>query len=60
MSFPQAKFMDNVALFLAILTVSLLAVTLHAWRLGNEKRDVALLGALGGVCGVGTVVATIL
>ncbi len=36
------------------------AVTFHAWRLGNEKRDAALLGAVGGLFGVGTAVAAIL
>ena len=52
--------MDTVVLLFAIMTVTLLGVTAHAWRLGNEKRDVALLGAVGGLCGVGTVVAAIL
>jgi hypothetical protein len=51
--------MDTKVLLLAIMTVTLLAVTVHAWRLGNERRDVALLGAIGGLCGVGTVVAEI-
>jgi hypothetical protein len=29
--------MDTATLLLAIMTVTLTAVTLHAWRLGNEK-----------------------
>lgn len=50
--------MDRTLVFvLATLTVTMLAVTLHAWRLGNERRDVALLGAIGGLLGVGTVAA---
>ena len=52
--------MDTVVLLLAIMTVTLLGVTVHAWRLGNEKRDVVLLGTVGGLCGVGTAVASIL
>ena len=51
--------MDTIVLLLAIMTVTLLGVTVHAWRLGNEKRDVALLGAVGGLCGVGTAFAAI-
>ena len=52
--------MDTAVLILAIMTTTLFAVTFHAWRLGNDKRDVALLGAVGGLCGVGTVVTAFL
>jgi uncharacterized membrane protein YadS len=52
--------MDTRVLILALLTVTMVAVTFNARRLGNEKRDVALLGAIGGLCGVGTAVAAIL
>lgn len=52
--------MDTTTLVFAILTATLAGVTFHAWRLGNEKRDVALLGVFGGLCGVGTVVTAIL
>jgi hypothetical protein len=52
--------MDTAVLLLAILTAPMFAVTFHARRLGNEKRDVALLSAVGGMCGVGTAVAAIL
>ena len=52
--------MDTVFLLLAIMTATMFAVAFQAWRLGNEMRDVALLGAVGGLCGVGTVVAAIL
>jgi uncharacterized membrane protein YadS len=52
--------MDTAVLLLAVMTATMVVVTFHAWRLGNEKRDVALLGAVGGLCGVGTAVAAIL
>ena len=51
--------MDTAVLVLGFMTVTLIAVTVHAWRLGNEKRDVALLGGFGALCGVGTIVAAI-
>ena len=52
--------MDTSILPLAIITATMVAVTFNAWRIGNEKRDVALLGAIGGLCGVGTVAAAVL
>ena len=52
--------MDTSTLLFAILTATLAGVTFQAWRLGNEKRDVALLGGFGGLCGLGTVVTVIL
>jgi hypothetical protein len=52
--------MDTSTLLLALLTATLAGVTFHAWRLGNEKRDVALLGVFSGLCGVGTTVTAIL
>lgn len=52
--------MDTSTLLFAIMTVTLVPVTFHAWRPGNEKRDVALLGAFSGMRGVGTAVAAIL
>ena len=48
--------MDSTTLILAILTATLAGVSFHAWRLGNEKRDVALLGAISGLLGIGTVI----
>jgi len=51
--------MGTYVLLLAIMTVALFAVTFHAWRLGNEKRDVALLGTVGCLFGVGTAVAAL-
>lgn len=52
--------MDTTVLFLAVMTATLFAVTFNAWRLGNERRDIALLGTMGSLCGVGTAVAMIL
>jgi hypothetical protein len=52
--------MDTTVLPLAVVTATMFAVTFQAWRLGNEKPDVALLGAVGGLCSVGTAVAAII
>ncbi len=49
--------MHTAVLLFAIMTATMFAVTVHAWRLGNEPRDLALLGAVGGLCGVGTALA---
>jgi hypothetical protein len=46
--------MDNTTLLLGLMAVSLIGVTIHAWRLGNEKRDVALLGVVAALCSTGT------
>ncbi len=46
--------MDTASLLFAILTVCLVGVTYQAWHLGNEKRDVALLGVFSGLLGAGT------
>jgi len=52
--------MDTNTTLLAILTLCLVGVTFHAWRLGNEKRDVALLGVFSALMGAGTAVAAFL
>jgi hypothetical protein len=52
--------MGTSTILFAILTATLVGVTFHAWRLGNETRDVALLGEFSGLCGVGIAVAAIL
>jgi hypothetical protein len=52
--------MDTSTLVYAVLAATLVGVTVHAWRLGNEKRDVALLGVFSGLCGVGTAVNAVL
>ena len=52
--------MENLLLVPAILTATMVAVTLHAWLSGTEKRDVVLLGTVGGLCGLGTAAAAII
>ena len=52
--------MDTTTFLLALLTVTLAGVAFQAWRLGNEKRDVALLGVCSGLLGAGTAVTAIL
>ena len=52
--------MDTNTLLFAILTTCLVVVTFQAWRLGNEKRDVLLLGVFSGLMGAGTAVTAIL
>lgn len=52
--------MDTSTLLFAAMTLCLVGVTFHAWRLGNERRDVALLGVFSGLLGVGTAVSAIL
>jgi hypothetical protein len=52
--------MDASTLLFAIMTICLAGVTFHAWRLGNEKRDVVLLGVFSALLGAGTAVAAIL
>lgn len=42
-----------------VLAVIMAVVTLQAWRLGSEKRDIALLGATGGLLGLGAAVSAI-
>ena len=52
--------MGTSTLLIAILTLCLVGVTLHAWRLGNEKRDVALLNMFSAQMGAGLAAAAIL
>lgn len=52
--------MDTSTLILVMFTVTLAGVAIHAWRLGNDGRDVALLGVFGGLSGVGAAVTAIL
>lgn len=51
--------MSPVDTVLIVMAVALGAVAVHAWRLGNERRDVALLGAIGGLFGVGAAVSVL-
>lgn len=51
--------MDTFTLLTTVMAVTLAAVSFHAWRLGNEKRDVALLGVFSGLFGAGAVVSAV-
>lgn len=51
--------MDTSTLLLALMAATLAGVTFHAWHLGNERRDVALLGVFSGLCGAGAAVTAI-
>jgi 4-amino-4-deoxy-L-arabinose transferase-like glycosyltransferase len=51
--------MDTLTIFFAVLTLCLVGVTVHAKRLGNEKRDVAFLGVFSGLLALGTAVSAI-
>ncbi|MGY0196410.1 hypothetical protein ACWA7J_15200 [Leptothrix sp. BB-4] len=52
--------MDTGTLLFGLMTLTFVGVTHHAWRLGNDRRDVVLLGSIGALCGVGAVVTAVL
>jgi len=52
--------MDTFTLFGLLLSVVLFAAAWQAWRIGNDRRDVALLGVGSGVSAVGAAVAFML
>lgn len=52
--------MDIFTLFGLLLAVVLFAAAWQAWRIGNDRRDVALLGVGSGVSAVGAAVAFLL
>lgn len=52
--------MDTTTLIFGVMAAALAGVAIHAWRLGNEPRDVALLGALSSACGTGASFAFVL
>jgi hypothetical protein len=73
MGFPACKAMHNAGLhvslgktmktaflLLAIMTVTMTGVTYHAWRIGNERRDVALLAVFAGLFAVGSAIAALI
>lgn len=47
-------------IILTIMAVTLAVVTVHAWYLGNEKRDVKLLGAFSALFGAGAALTVVL
>jgi hypothetical protein len=52
--------MNTAVLILSIMTATMLAVTFHAWRLGNEKRDVVLLGTISGLFSASTAAVAVI
>lgn len=51
--------MDLLTLALSIGTLVLLVTAYQSWRLGNEERDVALLGIFAGLCGSGAAMSAV-
>ncbi|URI10765.1 hypothetical protein MW290_17410 [Aquincola tertiaricarbonis] len=51
--------MESSVLVLLSLTAALGFAAWQAWRIGNERRDVALLGSVAGLLGVGAGVAAV-
>ncbi|MFG6465171.1 hypothetical protein [Roseateles sp. BYS87W] len=49
--------MDTLTLLCTLMAVVLAAATWQARRIGNDRRDVALLGVSGGVAALGAAVA---
>lgn len=49
--------MDPLTLLGLLLATVLFAAAWQAWRIGNERRDVVLLGVGGGVSAAGAAVA---
>ena len=52
--------MDTLTLLCLLLAVTLFAAAWQAWRIGNDRRDVTLLGVGGGVSAVGAVTTLLL
>lgn len=52
--------MDTLTLLGLLLAVVLFAAAWQAWRIGNERRDVALLGVGGGVSAAGAALSFML
>lgn len=51
--------MDTYFRILLMPAVAMAGVTLQAYRIGNERRDVVALGAISGLLGVGSVLAAV-
>jgi hypothetical protein len=45
--------MDTLQIAFAVMAATLALVTFVAWRQGNERRDIVLLGSTGGLMGLG-------
>ena len=48
--------MDSTTVLLFTITSALVFLTIQAWLTGNDKKDVALLGAISTAAGLGTAV----
>lgn len=51
--------MEPLVLVLLSLTFALVFATWHAWRIGNDRRDVAVLGFVAGALGLGSGLAAV-
>ncbi|MEN9904068.1 MAG: hypothetical protein RLZZ555_633 [Pseudomonadota bacterium] len=54
---PDTLDMETSTIILTVLAVTLAVVTVYAWHLDNEKRDVALLGAFSGLFSVSAAIS---
>lgn len=52
--------MDSTFWLLLILAFTMASVAWHAHRIGNERRDVAALGVIAGMLGLGSGLAATL
>ena len=52
--------METATLLLGIMAAVFAFVTVQAWRLGNEKRDIWALGVFAGAFGIGTATSAML
>lgn len=51
--------MEITALFLAVMAATMFGVALQAWCLGQARRDVALAGTVGALCGGGAIATSL-
>jgi hypothetical protein len=56
----QEFLVESIAIGLGIFALTLLAVSWHAARMGNERRDVVALGACGATFGVGAIAVALI
>ena len=49
--------MDPTVILLPVLTIAPIVTAFQAWRNRNEKRDIALIAAFGGLFAAGTAAA---
>ena len=56
----QSHTMETRFLLLAFITVAMIGVTYYARRIGNERRDFALLAVFAGLFTAGTAVGAVI